>query len=143
MPDKTVVIIGGGASGTLLGAALVRLSDHVRVSIIEPQERLGAGMAFATPCPLHLLNVPASSMSAFDGEPDHFLRWLGLCERGRYDAGAFIPRSVYGAYLHALANDARGAAGERWQHERTLAVDVDVDAGGVRVTGTNGRVIEG
>jgi hydroxyacylglutathione hydrolase len=143
MRERRVLIIGGGASGTLLGAALVRASNTVHVTIVEPHARLGAGMAYATECPLHLLNVPAARMSAFRDEPGHFVDWLEKHDPGRYDARAFVPRSVYGTYLHTVAQHAQESAGERWAHARTFAVDAHVDADGASVIGADGQALEG
>ena len=41
-----------------------------------PPRRRGAGTAYATPDDRHLLNVPASGMSAFPRDPEHFFRWV-------------------------------------------------------------------
>src|ERR1035438_2526632 len=99
IPKSVVLIVGGGASGALLGSALVRASDDVDVTIIEPREHLGVGMAYSTTCPLHLLNVPAAKMSASPGEPNHFVEWLAENAYARYDGRAFVPRSIFGEYL--------------------------------------------
>ncbi len=143
MADLRVIIVGGGASGVLTGAALLRSSDRVHVTIVEPRERLGTGTAYATDCPLHLLNVPAGKMSAFFDEPEHFLRWLAVHEPGRYDGHAYVPRSVYGSYLQSVAAHAEEAARDRWSHVRALAVDVAVEGERIRITDANGATHDG
>ena len=75
-----VAIVGGGASGTLLAAQLLR-AGGTRVVLIERGARLGRGVAYGTRFAGHLLNVPAASMSGLPDDPDHFLRFL----RERYD----------------------------------------------------------
>jgi uncharacterized NAD(P)/FAD-binding protein YdhS len=46
--EFTIAIVGGGASGTLVASMLVRRSRNAKVVIIEPSERLGRGVAYAT-----------------------------------------------------------------------------------------------
>ena len=56
-----VIIIGGGASGVLLALHLLRgRGRRFQATIIERREALGAGIAYATNHPDHLLNVRAS-----------------------------------------------------------------------------------
>lgn len=99
-----VAIVGAGASGTLTALQLLRRAPAgFRLAWIERGSRFGPGLAYGTRCPRHLLNVPASGMSAFDGEPLHFARWLG---EGQEDV--FAPRARFGAYLEeTLAQEAR------------------------------------
>jgi len=143
MADPTIIVAGGGASGTLLAAALVRRDARVRVLVVEPRARLGDGMAYATGCPLHLLNAPARAMSAFPDEPDHFVRWLGAHAPAHTDPSGFVPRTVYGEYLHAIASEAHAAAGSRLQHVRALVTGASVEANGVQVTCSDGTSLAG
>jgi len=64
----TILIIGGGASGVLMAAHLLRHCPSASVVLAERQRRIGAGVAYATDNPLHLLNVRAGNMSAFGDE---------------------------------------------------------------------------
>jgi uncharacterized NAD(P)/FAD-binding protein YdhS len=143
MPERVVVVVGGGASGTLLTAALTRGGAPVRVAIVEPRERLGSGVAYATTCEQHLMNAPASAMSAFADEPDHFVRWLGANAPAYADPLAFVPRPLYADYLHAVALDAHASAGERLRHVRALAVDAEVGTDGVTVRCDDGTTLRG
>jgi uncharacterized NAD(P)/FAD-binding protein YdhS len=95
----TLAIVGGGASGALVAAHVVRETRSVpRVVLVERSGKVGAGTAFASGPKCHLLNVPARSMSAFEADPDHFARWLGM--QGVTDAAdSFVPRTLYGCYL--------------------------------------------
>jgi uncharacterized NAD(P)/FAD-binding protein YdhS len=142
MPDPTIAIAGGGASGTLLAVALTRGSDATRVVIIEPRPRLGAGVAYSTDCPAHLLNVPAAGMTAFPDDPTHFVRWLRENGYDRYGARSFVPRPVYAEYLGVVALQAQREAGPRWRHIQGLAVDLDLHGSGVRVACSTGETIE-
>ena len=80
---KRMTIIGGGASGTLLAANLLRAAGErpLEVNMVEKNATIGRGVAYSTPDDIHLLNVPAAKMSAFPDEAEHFLGWL---ERSGY-----------------------------------------------------------
>jgi len=95
-----IAIVGGGASGVLLAAQLVRKS-RLRVALIERGPHLALGVAYSTHCLHHLLNVRASDMTALADEPDHFVKWLARDGRG-YGPADFVPRAIYGRYLQDL-----------------------------------------
>lgn len=102
-----IVIIGGGASGVLLAAHLLRGGDRATfVTVVEQRAELGAGIAYSTKDPDHLLNVRAANMSAFSDEPEHFFRWLrqNVPWTGDAvpDAASFAPRRLYREYLESL-----------------------------------------
>ena len=66
----SIAIVGGGATGALMTAHLLKgFGDGVRVTLIEPREQLGRGLAYATENDSHRLNVRASNMSAFPTTP--------------------------------------------------------------------------
>jgi uncharacterized NAD(P)/FAD-binding protein YdhS len=110
-PDiaRRVAVVGGGASGTLAAAQLLR-SGSESVVIVEHGARLGRGVAYGTQFAGHLLNVPAASMSGLPDDPEHFLRWA----RARVDAAVapttFLPRRAYGAYLEDLLDESEALA---------------------------------
>lgn len=102
-----VIIVGGGASGVLLALHLLRGGQfRMLVKLVEQRAELGAGVAYSTTDPDHLLNVRASNMSAFPDDPEHFFRWLRTREpwdgRGVPDALSFAPRRLYRDYLASL-----------------------------------------
>ena len=99
-----IAIVGGGASGVLLAAQLVRKS-RLRVALIERDAHPGLGVAYSTHCLGHLLNVRASDMTALADEPDHFVQWLARDDRG-FGPADFVPRAIYGQYLQDLLADA-------------------------------------
>jgi uncharacterized NAD(P)/FAD-binding protein YdhS len=79
--------------------------------MVEPRGEVGRGVAYSTPDPLHLLNVPAESMSAIESEPAHFLRWAQRRDRA-IDPCDFLPRRDFGEYLAAtLAREIEAAVG--------------------------------
>ena len=105
--DSDIAVVGGGATGALVAANVLRAcTAPVRVAVIDAAPALGRGVAFGTTCDDHLLNVPASGMSALADEPDHFLKWLQ-----RSDAAAtpttFAPRRVYGEYVGTVLAHAK------------------------------------
>lgn len=115
--EFTVAVIGGGFSGTILAAQLVRHTDPCfSIVVIEKSGLPGRGAAYGTDCNAHLLNVPAKDMSAFSDDPDHFLRWA----KSNYDRGtegcSFLPRRQYGRYLGTIFSEAVLAGGRRRVH---------------------------
>ena len=103
-------IIGGGASGAVLAACLLRrVGPDTEIVLIEKRKEIGRGLAFSTWDPNHLLNVRAGNMSAYADQPDHFYEWLQI-HGPRLDLGCptrycFVPRGVYGEYIGGLLQD--------------------------------------
>src|ERR1700761_3698065 len=103
-----IAIIGAGFSGTLLALHLLRRTPtHVRVVLIERQNRFAQGPAYATGNPSHLLNVPAGRMSAFHDRPGDFYEWLAKQPEASADLGpgSFAPRRQVGAYIRQLLHE--------------------------------------
>ncbi len=100
----SVLIVGGGFSGTLTAVHLARAGVR-GVVLIERGPRAGLGVAYGTACPSHLLNVPAGKMSALPDEPTHFVDWLREREPDA-SAAAFARRSDFGLYLRDLLGEA-------------------------------------
>lgn len=100
-----IAIIGGGAAGTLAAIHLLKQATTPRrIAIIEPRTALGKGIAYSAQCPQHLLNVVAGRMSAFEDDPDHFLRFLRqdpVLKLGSdlIESAYFASRTTYGRYL--------------------------------------------
>jgi uncharacterized NAD(P)/FAD-binding protein YdhS len=94
----SVVIVGGGAGGTLAALHLLRSGAPLDVTIVERSRRLGAGVAYGTTDVRHLLNVRCNGMSAYPDDPGNFTAWAT-----RWGAAAggddFVPRRLYAAYL--------------------------------------------
>jgi uncharacterized NAD(P)/FAD-binding protein YdhS len=99
-----VVIIGGGFSGTMLAAQLARRG--LTAIIVEGRRRAGRGTAFSTPEAVHLLNVPATKMSAWPDEPDDFADTVA--DEG-YQPTDFVQRRRFGAYVSAILDEARAS----------------------------------
>jgi uncharacterized NAD(P)/FAD-binding protein YdhS len=115
-PTQRVAIVGGGAAGALAAVHLLREPRErggLEIELIDRTGTFGAGVAYGTDDPLHLLNVPAVRMGAIHGHPEHFHEWLA--ERGEpVGEEAFLPRGVYATYIRDLLTRAeREAAGAR------------------------------
>ncbi|MDQ0391356.1 FAD/NAD(P)-binding protein [Labrys monachus] len=111
MPDRPVpaanghlLIIGGGASGVLMAAHLLRSRQPaLRVTLVEKSPELGAGIAYGTSHPDHLLNVRAANMSAYPDDPVHFWRWVAEHSSADCpDPQSFAPRRLFRDYLSDL-----------------------------------------
>jgi uncharacterized NAD(P)/FAD-binding protein YdhS len=156
MPDTplrpTVVILGGGFCGAAVALHLLRDHPGLRADlvIVEPRERLGAGLAYGTADPEHRVNVAASRMSPFPEQPDHFQDWLHAHGDPDADPASRLPdgrlfprRSTYGRYvdetLRQLARPGRG--GPALRHLREYATSARIDTGRIVVTLGQGDAI--
>ena len=101
-----ITIIGGGASGILLAANLLKNAGEQRLTInlIEKNADFG-GVAYGMAKDFHLLNVPAVKMGAFPDQVDGFYNWLQV---HKYDflPTDFVPRRIYGKYLEQIFGQA-------------------------------------
>ena len=142
----TVVVVGAGASGSLSALHLLRTaarrSTDLEVLLLDPTPRWARGVAFGTPDLEHLLNVPASGMSAFPEQPTHFVRWLERQDpQAAVDPAAFVSRAQFALYLDDTLTEAVAAtAGQvRLRHVRDRAVGVRRTAVGASVVTGAGR----
>lgn len=111
MPRTTVAIIGSGAAGMITAHQLIQgATKPLEVLLFDSVSHEGIGVAYATTCPQHLLNVPADFMGIEHLHPLHFVQWLksypelwrGLdpsFQTLHLEDGSFAPRMIYGAYL--------------------------------------------
>src|SRR5690606_3224618 len=128
------VIVGGGAAGVLVAIHLLAGDGPApRVAIVEPAAGLGAGAAYSTTRPEHLLNVVAARMSAIGGQPDHFVDFLARDSDASRAALAdsFAPRCDYARYLRDTL--AALPANEAPIHLRDRASAVEHDGDGFAV----------
>lgn len=148
--DRTLAVVGGGFSGTMLAVHLLREARApLHVVVFERRGAPGRGVAYGTRQASHLLNVRSAGMSAFPEDPDHFVRWArgpgALPESAPAD---FLPRHLYGGYLEHLLAEARAAAPPGCTlvvaREEVLDIEVDGDAALVRLasgTGVRARAV--
>jgi uncharacterized NAD(P)/FAD-binding protein YdhS len=139
---RTVAIVGAGFGGTLVAVHLLREPGGVgRVVLVERADRDIGGVAYSTPSSSHTLNVPAGRMSAFDDDPDGFLRFARAREPA-LTGGSFVPRRLYGEYLASLLDEARHEASIPLTRVAGDVVDLQQTAGGVRLTLADGRALD-
>jgi len=125
--DCCVVVIGAGAGGALTASHLVTgLTARFRVELVDPSPVTGRGTAYSTTDDRHLLNVPASGMSAFPRDPEHFYRWVRQHHDPQAQPQDFVPRRVYGDYVEGLLRTATEyPANARLVRRRASVVGVD------------------
>ena len=109
---RSIAIVGGGATGVILAAHLMKLSGgQARVSVIESNAEPGRGMAYSTELPEHRLNVAANRMSAHSDDPLHLWNWYREHHPAMPDEpSGFLPRRAYARYLGTLFSDAVASA---------------------------------
>jgi uncharacterized NAD(P)/FAD-binding protein YdhS len=137
------VIVGGGFSGTVLAANLLRRPpvEPTRLVLVERAAEIGRGAAYADRGFPYLLNVPASRMSANSSAPQEFVEFA---RRRMPNASGddFLPRALYGEYLQEVLLAAelsaprnirleivRGTVTNIRRIERHLPLQVELDDG--------------
>lgn len=133
---RSVAIVGGGFSGSLLAISLLRHRPDLSVRLIERRHGFGRGVAYSASNPGHLLNVRAANMSALPDAPTHFADWL----RARGDDTAFARRGDYGLYLSELLRDS-ATRHDRLELIAATATDARAGPDGVAVTLDHGRTL--
>jgi len=143
---RNILILGGGASGTLLAIQILRAATDTEVTLIERTKVAGKGIAYGSADPIHLLNVRAANMSAYPDIPDHFARWLEADDaepdKGREDNFRFATRLAFGNYLASQLQQLSAATG-RLKHIHGEAVALSRSPSGVIVTLDNFRRVKG
>lgn len=112
---KVIAIIGGGFTGLMALANLLRFSDEtdlpLHIILIDRQPAIGEGIAYRTTDVRHLLNVPAKLMSAWPDLPEDFYAYArswnpSVCPND------FLPRKIYGQYVRETMLELAKAAGK-------------------------------
>ena len=127
-----IVIVGGGFTGACAAVQAVRLSRQpLAITLLDPAEQPGRGLAYSATDPDHRLNAPAFVHSMLPDDAWHFARWCaqqGIAAADpqalRPDGSSFMRRSDFARYLgQTLQAHSRGAAnGATIDHHRDLAV---------------------
>ncbi len=128
---KTVTIIGGGFSGTLVAAQFMKQhisNEELQIILIERAPRFARGFAYSTNSPKHFLNVPAGKMSAFAGDMNHFLEWVQK-RNPTISASSFVPRMLYGEYLENVLfqADQNKASNIKFKRINDEALNISID----------------
>ncbi len=140
-PQKfTVVIVGGGFSGSILAAQLLRRAQSaISVAVIDRSPVPARGIAYSTRVEAHLLNVAAGKMSAFPDDADHFLNWAKSNYDPDVEASTFVPRRVYGQYIEAVLQDSQRSTLSRYQriHDEATAIQRPEDSAQIQLATGN------
>jgi uncharacterized NAD(P)/FAD-binding protein YdhS len=118
----TVVIVGGGFSGTVLAVSLLRRPPSIPTDIIliERGEGMGRGVAYAQRHFPYLLNVAAARLSVDPRDPEDFLRFARR-DHPTADAQDYLPRALFGEYLEESLQRAEDVAAPRVRLRRIAA----------------------
>ena len=132
---RRIVVIGGGYSGAAFAVQLVRKSSvAVAITIVEPREEVGRGLAYSATDPDHRLNGPLESHMIDLSRPDELRQWSlaeGILDRdpdGEGPAGhVFLRRGDFGAFVGAAVSHAaaQGRHGSTIAHVRDTAMAVE------------------
>ena len=151
-----ILIIGGGLSGAMLAAQLLRLPGKRQLLVIEPRAELGRGEAYSAVELGHTLNGNAARMSVDPDNPDDLTQWLseyiaagGWPESDQQSVPVselFPPRGIFGLYVQQRLAEAQVAGalyGSTIEHVRAEAVDLQTLGGSVRLMLDNGQRLQG
>lgn len=145
-----IAIIGGGFSGATVALNLLRHlppDASPRITIIEPRQLLGGGVAYSSIDPAHRLNVPAARMLVLGEEPGAFEAWFKTSGALRDDPAALLEdgriyprRQAFGQYVNSLLMQA-GAGLPGFTHLRAEALSVTQRDAGFEIT-TGGGIVQ-
>ncbi|POA19924.1 pyridine nucleotide-disulfide oxidoreductase [Pseudomonas sp. FW300-N1A1] len=151
-----ILIVGGGLSGALLAAQLMRLPGQRQVLVVEPRAELGRGEAYSAVELGHTLNGNAARMSVDPDNADDLTQWLTAfiadggwpqsSEQTVPVAELFPPRGLFGLYAQQRLAEARvqGAGqGSSVEHVRAEGVDLQIDEQGALLTLNDGTRLRG
>jgi len=149
---RRVAMVGGGFTGASTAVQLVRASAvPLAITVVEPRERIGPGLAYSATDPDHRLNGPTWSHSIVPDDVGHFTRW---CEANSIfvrdpealaaDGNAFVRRADYGDYLSDTlrAHEQWPATGSTIAHLRDRAVAAVSARDAMAIRTADGRTLE-
>ncbi|MFW0753853.1 FAD/NAD(P)-binding protein [Pseudomonas sp. H11T01] len=151
-----ILIVGGGLSGALLAAQLLRLPGKRQVLVIEPRAELGRGEAYSAVELGHTLNGNAARMSVDPDNADDLTQWLsefiaagGWPESDQQHVPVselFPPRGIFGLYVQQRLSEAQAVGaqnGSSVEHVRGEVVDLQTDETGALLTLGDGTPLRG
>ncbi|MBV7476534.1 FAD/NAD(P)-binding protein [Pseudomonas sp. PDM31] len=154
--EADILIVGGGLSGAMLAAQLLRQPGKRKVLVIEPRGELGRGEAYSAVELGHTLNGNAARMSVDPDNADDLTQWLteyiaagGWPESDQQQvpiSELFPPRGIFGLYAQqrlAQAQALGASNGSSVEHVQAEVVDLQVDPDKVRLTLSDGRHMQG
>ncbi|KMN16111.1 FAD/NAD(P)-binding protein [Pseudomonas weihenstephanensis] len=140
--STSILIVGGGFSGTATAIHLLQATAGQRASItlVNPTSALGRGLAYGSNDDNQILNVPAGNMSAFAEKPSHFVDYCQNIDPS-INPGSFVSRRLYGCYLEQCLQEAVSAHPDRFHAVAGEACEVHALAAqkGFKVNLTSGE----
>jgi len=130
---RRIAIVGGGFSGSSGAVQLVRRSSApLAVTIIEPRERVGGGLAYSSDDADHRLNGQPGTHLIDPSDQGMFVRWCEAHGAFSADPGArlpndtiFVRRSVFRQFLEeTVADHAASLTGSSIRHLRDRVIDI-------------------
>jgi uncharacterized NAD(P)/FAD-binding protein YdhS len=147
-----VVIVGGGVSSIIMCVQLIRYTTRpVDVTIVEPRECVGPGLAYSATDPDHRLNAPLDIHWLDPRRPEELRAWCESRNIFDRDPGCltengqvFLRRSDLGDYLSHQFQRHRDdpRLGSTVAHLRDSSVAVTCTAGIHQVRTASGQVLE-
>lgn len=140
-----IAIVGGGAAGVLVAIQLLRQARApLRIALLDPQATLAQGVAYATPYPEHVLNVPAQRMSALPDQPEDFLDFVAGDDPGQRArlAPAFLERRRYGDYLRTRLAEAKQTSVASLEHVQQSVIALHRLPQALRLQLQDGRTLD-
>lgn len=146
-----VAIVGGGYTGSACALQLARASGApLEITLVEPREELGRGMAYTAPDPDHRLNGGIDNHVIDLADPGELARWCaanGILEADpeavARNGNTFIRRHDFGRFVGDMVRmHARMPNGTRIEHRRDSAVGASGGESGVRVALAGGHSLE-
>ncbi|MFJ2363177.1 FAD/NAD(P)-binding protein [Pseudomonas sp. NPDC087697] len=151
-----ILIVGGGLSGALLAAQLMRLPGKRQVLVIEPRAELGRGEAYSAVELGHTLNGNAARMSVDPDNTDDLTQWLsafiangGWPESDQQSvpvAELFPPRGIFGLYVQQRLAEAQAVGalyGSSVEHVRGEVIDLQTEEHTTLLTLSDGSRLRG
>ncbi|MHC8410853.1 FAD/NAD(P)-binding protein [Pseudomonas sp. Hz4] len=151
-----ILIVGGGLSGAMLAAQLLRLPGKRQVLVIEPRAELGRGEAYSAVELGHTLNGNAARMSVDPDNADDLTQWLteyiaagGWPESDEQHvplSELFPPRGIFGLYVQQRLSEAQAVGavnGSTVEHVRAEVVDLQTRDDSVLLTLRDGQRLQG
>ena len=139
-----IIVLGAGFTGSALTAQLSRQAGAgTRILFAGDEDALG--LAYGAAAPMHLLNVAAGRMSMWPDQPDDFVHWLAANgHAGEQEIQGvplperYIPRAIYGQYVHDRLCMAIAAASAHIARRTAQATRLDRDGAAWRVSFSDG-----
>ncbi|MHC8343789.1 FAD/NAD(P)-binding protein [Pseudomonas sp. RT6P73] len=151
-----ILIVGGGLSGAMLAAQLLRLPGKRSLLVVEPRAELGRGEAYSAVELGHTLNGNAARMSVDPDNVDDLTQWLtehiaagGWPESDEQHVPVselFPPRGLFGVYVQQRLTEAQSVGavnGSTVEHVQAEVVDLQARCDSVLLTLNDGQCLHG